>query len=257
MSYRQLNHTLPASQNLTTRLVIMALAAMIVPLAGCNIIRSFDETAALTYRDLVWSKRAYNLRYGNCDRPYSEHFKNGFCSGYEEVCGGGDGFTPALPPETYRGYEYQSSDGSKCVDAWFEGYPAGVAAARKDNSGSYHDVAISRMIEAAIKQEEKKPELSGEVPVVPGKDARQPGSDQANSDYQAPPSPVAFAQPSMSLHQPVLPTPTQGVPSVQPLGNGSPRGMTPPILPAGFNLPPNVQDETQIPVISAADWNAK
>ena len=132
-------------------------------------LRTFDQTAALTFRDLVWSKRAFNLRYGNCDRPYSDHFENGFRDGYSDVCQGGDGYTPALPPDNYRGYEFQSADGSNCVKAWFEGYPAGVAAAKKDNSGSYHDLAVSRLLDAAIKQEKTKPKMNGAVPVIAGK----------------------------------------------------------------------------------------
>ena len=151
------------------RFTVVALVGVIATQTGCNILRSFDQAAAITYRDLVWSKRAYNLRYGNCERPYAEHFRNGFCDGYSDVCQGGDGYTPALPPDNYRGYEFQSADGSNCVDAWFEGYPAGVAAARKDNSGNFHDLAVSRLLESAIKQEKSKPKVTGEVPVVTGK----------------------------------------------------------------------------------------
>jgi hypothetical protein len=225
---------------------------MIVPLTGCNIIRSFDENAALTYRDLVWSKRAYNLRYGNCDRPYADHFQNGFCAGYGDVCSGGDGFTPALPPETYRGYEYQSTDGSKCVDAWFEGYPAGVAAARKDKSGSFHDVATSRMIEAALKQEADKPQLTGEVPVVPGKKP----ADKTEPTDQTPPSPIPFAPPKMSLHPPMLPTSAEDMPSILSPEQDSSQQLVPPIVPAGFIPSPDMYDDAQIPVIPATDWNA-
>lgn len=169
------------------RLATVALISVTVTQTGCNILRSFDQAAAITYRDLVWSKRAYNLRYGNCERPYSEHFKNGFCDGYSDVCQGGDGYTPALPPDNYRGYEFQSADGSNCVDAWFEGYPAGVAAARKDNSGSYHDLAVSRLLESAIKQEKTKPKLTGEVPVVSGKKVV---GETTPTDFKAPPVPT-------------------------------------------------------------------
>jgi hypothetical protein len=227
-----------------SRLVIVAFIGLTISQTGCNILRSFDDNAALTFRDLVWSKRAYNLRYGNCDRPYSEHFKNGFCAGYSDVCGGGDGYTPALPPESYRGYEFQSSDGSKCVNSWFEGYPAGVAAAKKDNSGSFNDLAVSRMLEAAMKQEEKKPDVSGKVPVV--------ASGEANQVQQ---KPVHFKPPSMSMRQPLVPSVAGHLPSVLSSGDPSER-IVPPVVPAGFSLSPEAFD-SPVPIGHATSWNDK
>ena len=149
-----------------SRLMLAAIAlSLSLPAVGCHVIRAFDETAALTWRDFVWSRRAYTLRYGNCNQPYSEHFRNGFCAGYEDVANGGDGYVPALPPEDYRSYEYQSSDGAKCVAAWFKGYPAGVAAAREDKTGEYHDVRVSRLIEAAIQQDKTQVKLPDNIPI--------------------------------------------------------------------------------------------
>ncbi|MGB1929875.1 MAG: hypothetical protein ACPIA2_13485 [Mariniblastus sp.] len=131
---------------------------------GCKL--GIKEASMLTYRDTVWAKRAFNLRYGNCKRAYAKHFENGFCAGYTDMCNGGDGYVPALPPEEYRAPEYQSADGAKCVNSWFEGYPAGVAAAKKDKSGTYHDVLISRMIDSAIDQSNTDPVLPADVQVV-------------------------------------------------------------------------------------------
>ena len=151
------------------RLILLALAAlMVVPTMGCQSWRrlGLTETAVVTYRDLVWARRAYNLRFGNCNRPYEEHFRNGFCAGYQGVANGGDGYVPALPPSEYRGYQFQSTDGAKCVNSWFEGYPAGVKAAKHDKAGTYHDVLISRMIDTAIAQDKAKPVLPSDVPVV-------------------------------------------------------------------------------------------
>ena len=143
---------------------------MTASFTGCKL--GIKEASMLTYRDTVWAKRAFNLRYGNCKRAYANHFENGFCAGYTDMCNGGDGYVPALPPEEYRAPEYQSADGAKCVNSWFEGYPAGVAAARKDKSGTYHDVLISRMIDSAINQSNTDPVLPSDVQVV-SKDANQ------------------------------------------------------------------------------------
>ena len=151
-------------------LIICVAILMTVSFTGCKL--GIKEASMLTYRDTVWAKRAFNLRYGNCKRAYANHFENGFCAGYTDMCEGGDGYVPALPPEEYRAPEYQSADGAKCVNSWFEGYPAGVAAARKDKSGTYHDVLISRMIDSAINQSNSNPVLPEDVQVV-SKDAIQ------------------------------------------------------------------------------------
>ena len=228
------------------RLAVVALIGVTVTQTGCNVLRTFDQTAAITFRDLVWSKRAFNLRFGNCDRPYSEHFRNGFCDGYTDTCQGGDGFTPALPPDNYRGYEYQSADGSKCVDAWFEGYPAGVAAAKKDNSGTYHDLAVSRMLDAAIKQENTKPKLTGEVPVVSGKKVVGGNSPSFSpSEYQAPPAPLRTS----------VPVQHNGMPSVISQNSNIDWDTTPRVVPAGYQ--PNMSSldpNSPVPIRPATSW---
>ncbi len=155
------------SSKVGARLLLMGIAMLTLgQTVGCNL--GLHDTAMIAYRDMVWAKRAYNLRYANCDRSYAEHFENGFCAGYSSICDGGDGYVPALPPEDYRSYEYQSPDGAKCVNSWFEGYPAGVAAARKDKAGTYHDVLISRMINSAVQQSKTQAVLPDDVKVVSG-----------------------------------------------------------------------------------------
>ena len=227
------------------RLAVVALIGVTATQTGCNVIRTFDQTAAITFRDLVWSKRAYNLRYGNCDRPYSEHFKNGFCDGYSDVCQGGDGYTPALPPDNYRGYEFQSSDGSNCVSAWFEGYPAGVAAAKKDNSGTYHDLAVSRMLNAAIKQEKDKPKLTGAVPVVSGRTVANENSPSLPDTYQSPPLPIRTNVPAMR----------DGMPSVISQDSNIDWETSTRVVPAGFQ--PDVSSfelQSPVPIRPSTSW---
>ena len=119
--------------------VLSFASLMVVQSIGCaktNTRLGFGEAIVIGYRDAVWAKRAYNLRYGNCDRPYEEHFQSGFCAGYTDMANGGDGYVPALPPQEYRGFEFQSADGAQCVNSWFEGYPEGVAAAKKEKVGT-------------------------------------------------------------------------------------------------------------------------
>ncbi|MEL7498248.1 MAG: hypothetical protein AAFN77_11600 [Planctomycetota bacterium] len=216
-------------------------AMMAITSAGCSTLRSLDETAALTYRDFVWAKRAYNLRYGTCDRPYGEHFQNGFCAGYSDVSGGGDGFVPALPPDDYRGYEFQSADGSKCVNAWFEGYPAGVAAARQDKSGSYNDVMISRLIDAAVKQDKTEPTLPGDVSVIEGNQKRAEAAMTVQPQNR--PLPISPVSPMPSV---VAPIDSSSEPFTMQA--------TPPVIPAQFKISPiNEQAEMPMP-IGQSEW---
>jgi len=163
---------------LSYRLMLLAFALLTVSqTVGCGVWKQakVGEAMMITYRDHVWAKRAYNLRYANCKRPFSEHFQNGFRAGYTDVSQGRDGFVPALPPAEYRGYEFQSADGAKCVNSWFEGYPAGVAAAKRDKTGNYNDVMISRLINSAVSQESVDAKLPQDVPVVSAQQNR-PGN---------------------------------------------------------------------------------
>ena len=118
------------------------------------------------YRNHVWANRAYNLRYSDCDREFSDHFKEGFVAGYQDICNGGDGYVPAMPPNDYWSFQYQSPEGAKCVNTWFKAYPLGVKAAREDGSGSFHEVYTSKMIQSAIVQEKADHVLPDDVPVV-------------------------------------------------------------------------------------------
>ena len=171
-----------STRRLCAAALLLALAFTSLIQTGCTRpIRRLGvlDELAIAYRDRVWAQRAFNLRFANCNREYADHFKNGFCAGYTDVSGGGDGYLPALPPEEYRSYEYQCAEGSKCVDSWFDGYPAGVAAAREDKAGNYSDVHVSRLIERAVTQQNAPNVLPSDVPVTRPSSTLQPPSRQA------------------------------------------------------------------------------
>ncbi len=158
-----------SSRRLFAATMLLVLAFTSLTQIGCTQpIRRLGiiDELAITYRDAVWAKRAYNLRFANCNREYSDHFQNGFCAGYSDMCNGGDGYLPALPPEEYRGYEYQCAEGAKCIDTWFDGFPAGVAAAREEQAGKFHEMHISRMIGQAVTQSKAPKVLPSDVPVA-------------------------------------------------------------------------------------------
>lgn len=149
------------------------------------------------YRERVWAHRAFNLEYRHMPRKFREHFRKGFVEGYCNVCNGGDGFIPAMPPRDYWGYEYQSSDGAQCVSSWFEGYPEGVAAARKYNAGKNADIYISSMAERAIQQEKEGVRLASQVDIVnlEKSGAVQPASGKSQTlESSEPPAPVSSRQ---------------------------------------------------------------
>jgi hypothetical protein len=108
------------------------------------------ESHVSRMRDHIWAKRAFHLRYGHCSRAHADHFRDGFVAGYSDVCVGGAGECPAIPPDKYWGFQYRSREGAEMQNAWFAGFEAGAGAARNDGSSTYSGVQISQQIEKAI-----------------------------------------------------------------------------------------------------------
>jgi len=110
------------------------------------------EKPVSCYRDKVWAKRAFNLRYSNCQDQYPSDFRSGFIDGYCNACDGGDHHPPALPPQSYWTSRYSSAEGAGKAKSWFAGYPAGVKAASKDGHGKHHQIQLSHEMQEAITQ---------------------------------------------------------------------------------------------------------
>ncbi len=222
------------------RIAMIAFSVLTLCQSGCKLSElKGPQAAMISYRDFVWSQRAYNLRFGNCDRPYAEHFEAGFCEGYEDIARGGDGYVPAMPPKEYRSYEYQCAEGAQCVNAWFEGYPAGVAAARKDKIGNYNNIMISRMINSAISQESAEKVLPSDVPILNSESSAGPPTPSTNTNT----TPVNYSTPAF---------PRNIVPSI----NGP---MTAPLFtPAESNTEQQPQASRQpIPVVTNSNPNGE
>jgi hypothetical protein len=158
-------------KNICVRLLMAAIAAVFIfQSTGCTTSGCLDwdhllDEPLAEFRQKTWAQRAYNSRYANCDRKYGDHFRQGFIEGYSAICSGQDGYVPALPPENYWGQEYQCAQGSKCVNAWFEGYPAGAEAAQADGAGQFHNVYISKMANTSVTQDNANHILPDDVPV--------------------------------------------------------------------------------------------
>jgi hypothetical protein len=210
-------------------LILFFVTAMALPNGGCaSGLRlgslGFGDAILEGYRDRVWAKRAYNLRYNNCDLPYESHFQNGFVAGYCDTCNGGDGYVPALPPDDYRGFEFQSPDGAQCVKSWFEGFPAGVAAAKKDRAGEFHDIYTSRMINSAITQKNAKHILPSDVPVKP---AHTQAATQGAKSTTAPPVPTVVGTAGPANSSPFIEVPYAAPPATKESPLLTPRNLTP------------------------------
>jgi hypothetical protein len=87
----------------------------------------------------AWHKRKQNF----CNERHSQDFCNGFRAGFEAVCNGSDGCTPAFPPPEYWSWEYQSGEGQARTSSWFSGYPYGVQAAEEEGAANWHQIQIS------------------------------------------------------------------------------------------------------------------
>ena len=258
--------TKSSSNQICQRLLIVFFAAsMVLPYSGCasNLRLGFGDALLEGYRDRVWAKRAFNLRFNNCDMPYQQHFQNGFVEGYCDTCNGGDGFVPALPPSEYRGFEFQSPDGNQCVKTWFEGYPAGVAAARKDRAGEFHDIYTSRLINSAITQSKAKHVLPNDVPVLTTNEFGVPKRSEAaakpaaakldngivGSDNVNLPQNAAYVAPPATSNNPLLnprsltPSDLVQAPAIRKVG---PTAMAPVSKMQQFTIDPSVKVQPSI-----------
>ncbi len=106
--------------------------------------------------DRVWAKRAFHLRYGHCKRVHADHFEDGFIAGYCDVCKGGNGQSPTLPPEKYWGFQYRTREGAEMQNAWFAGFEAGTGSARTDGGDSWRGVRFSQELQEAIREERRR-----------------------------------------------------------------------------------------------------
>lgn len=149
------------------------------------------DNTFLSYRDYVWANRAYNLTYRGQQRDFGDHHRKGFIEGYCNACEGGDGYVPPLPPDEYWSYEYKSDEGARCVEAWYEGFPEGVAAARKTGAEKFRSIYVSKMVDAAIAQEQ-----TGAV--LPSEKQKSP-SDLDEHAPLPPPAPSRLALPKIPI----------------------------------------------------------
>lgn len=138
-----------------TRLVLLVavVSTAAAPMTGCTMARGlgrglsqheFLDELMIGYRNSAWSARAWLCRRDRyINHPYLADFEAGFRAGYEAVAEGSNGCVPAVCPRAYWGWQYQSADGQKRMNAWFEAFPLGVQAAEEDGIGHWGHVATA------------------------------------------------------------------------------------------------------------------
>ena len=90
----------------------------------------FIDDFMIGHRDRVMAEKAWHCQKDRfCNKQHSREFKQGFIDGFNGVAQGGGGCMPTVAPKQFWGWRYQSAQGQSAVNAWFEGYPMGVAAA--------------------------------------------------------------------------------------------------------------------------------
>lgn len=143
-------------------LAMLILGTFAVVCTGCSLVGNsynaiarsgtWDDTM-ITLRNRSFSAKAWHRRkHQFCREKYVTDFCAGFRAGYEEVASGGDGCTPAFPPNSYRGWQHQSAEGQSKTQAWFAGYPHGARAAEEDGVVHWNQVPMSSGVQAQYQQ---------------------------------------------------------------------------------------------------------
>ena len=236
----------------STKLGLLCLTAVVFSLfTGCvpwaKGIRSLDESVT-DWRDFVWGKRAFFQRYG---RDASGPFMDGFLEGYHDMLQGGDGCLPVVPPRKYWGWKYQSAGGAASVNDWFDGYTAGVAAAKEDGLAEISQIPIASTYNGA----------NSNVPIqsMPGDYGGAKGDQMMPIEIQSNPlTPDPSALPETpSIQRNLDPNQTTGIPTRPAPRSSRSRSAKSGAVKASANMPLNSAiSKTPVPVNAMPSINA-
>jgi hypothetical protein len=124
----------------------LGLAGLSLASSGCALVDGVRVTTNRTKetvedcfewkRDLKWAEEAW-LQNTRCDpdlrrsRDYGEGFREGYAT---YLYRDGNGEPPPLPPRHYRALKYQTPQGYKAIEDWFNGYRSGSSFARESGA---------------------------------------------------------------------------------------------------------------------------
>ncbi len=140
--------------------IVAALTLITLTTAGCSVVHngyaaatnngSWNQTVTVL-RNRSFSAKSWHRRKQNfCNERHAGDFRNGYRAGYEAMCSGSDGCTPAFPPSEYWSWEYQSGEGQARTAAWFAGYPHGVRAAEEEGTANWHQIQMSAAMQGQL-----------------------------------------------------------------------------------------------------------
>ena len=162
--------------------MLAALTLLTISTSGCSVVHngytafsrnsSWNDTVVVL-RNRSNSAKSWHRRKQNfCNEKHSQDFCNGYRAGYEAMCSGSDGCTPAFPPSNYWSWEYQSGEGQARTSAWFAGYPQGVRAAEEEGAANWHQLQMSAEMRS---QFQDAGVLTQQGAVYPIPDSYEPG----------------------------------------------------------------------------------
>ena len=170
-------------------LVVMQLGLIC---CGCGAGTLLPNRCLMDMRDRVLAKGAWHGCGSQYDGPHRGAFKDGFLDGYANVCGGGVGQPPVVPPKKYQSACYSSAEGDSKTIAWFNGFSAGAVAASADGREGLREIVLSTDPEGGlIGAESSFPGFSSPVGTV--------------SVHQAGPTPHEMMQPQTWPVAPPIP----------------------------------------------------
>jgi len=173
-------------------LLLATLGFLLSPATGCTMLSGLGNSLKhqeaiddfmVGYRNQAWAAKAWHCRKQRfCNKRFQSDFEAGFRAGYEAVAEGGNGCVPAVCPQAYWGWQYQTADGQARMNAWFEAYPLGVQAAEEDGIGHWSQVQTSMPMPAP---------MSPPKGVVPAATAAGSASVALSDQAEAVPTPTA------------------------------------------------------------------
>ena len=117
---------------------VTLLCVGVAALSGCAAIEDYHY-AWVNHRRAALAWHHTSTVHDRVDA--SAHFTAGWKQGYYDVCTGGSGAPPALPPKKYWSPHYQGMDGQAAIEDWFAGYQDGATTAQSTGVGEWHPIA--------------------------------------------------------------------------------------------------------------------
>lgn len=186
--------------------IVAALTLVTLTTTGCSVVHngysavskngSWNDTV-MVLRNRSYSAKSWHRRKQNfCNEKHASDFRNGFRAGYEAVCSGSDGCTPAFPPSEYWSWEYQSGEGQARTSAWFAGYPQGVRAAEEEGTANWHQVQMSASLQSQLQNTGMMTHQGAVYPIpdTSGQPYGQPGANLPFPNMTGEPIPAPAAE---------------------------------------------------------------